>query len=773
VEIQPLAQFLTGADGNYYFDLVPGNYIIRATDRNPNPAEARDDPNTPLGFRQHYRSEWRINEDWFFAPDRTDPVMGKQGEILQPDRNQAPTAFRFGPAEPRIPAPITDLNFLLKPSDEVPIPPNTVVIRGSVIADVNADSVIDVFDAPAGNMRIYYDSVRNGQYDVGEQFVLSNPDGTYEIVIQTETQGSFVIGVDLEPGWAPSAAGGDQKLFVGGPGSIFEDQIFYLDPPNNPTGSGLGNITGFVWNDLDGDRVRDGNETGIGGFTVYIDTANFGTLDPGEVSAITGASGGYFFPNLPAGTYRIDVVNTDDQQITTPTAGFANITLAAGETRSGVAFGIKNLSTRDFGDLPDSYNSNGNPSHFVVDHFRLGNLVSREMGRSDGGDNMDASGGAATDDGVTITSNSGTLRLGNNVLTVRTSGVGGTLTGWIDWDGDQIFQPDEQLTFIDNVTGAVLGTQADLSHNPAGHELRVVANADIINGEIAMRLRWGELGLTLGSEAFIGEVEDYLVQAVPVVAPARPGDFNDDGGVNAADYVAFRKFVGTSFTLPNTTNPSAPPVPADETLWRTNFGKTYGSPPVPSLPGDFNDDGGVNAADHVVFRKFIGTSVSLPNSTNPGGPLVAADETLWSTNFGSTGSGSSPSASSAPASGGWNPNSPDKVNDSLPPANDKSGAAGNGSDLGRLNAPLMYVGTSVDASSFVSFDSPTLGSPSTSNTSGVLSDADALLLLDRAIAELEDTDDETPLADRKAEDEGYDDLALAAVFDDDSTWWSV
>jgi hypothetical protein len=191
------------------------------------------------------------------------------------------------------------------------------------------------------------------------------------------------------------------------------------------------------------------------------------------------------------------------------------------------------------------------------------------------------------------------------------------------------------------------------------------------------------------------------------------------------------------------------------------------------LPGDFNDDGGVNAADHVVFRKFIGTSVSLPNSTNPGGPLVAADETLWSTNFGSTGSGSSPSASSAPASGGWNPNSPDKVNDSLPPANDKSGAAGNGSDLGRLNAPLMYVGTSVDASSFVSFDSPTLGSPSTSNTSGVLSDADALLLLDRAIAELEDSDDETPLADRRAEDEGYDDLALAAVFDDDSTWWSV
>ena len=47
-------------------------------------------------------------------------------------------------------------------------------------------------------------------------------------------------------------------------------------------------------------------------------------------------------------------------------------------------------------------------------------------------------------------------------------GVGGTLYGWIDWDGNDRFDDDERLNFIDNVTGEVLGFAADLGHNPDG-----------------------------------------------------------------------------------------------------------------------------------------------------------------------------------------------------------------------------------------------------------------------------------------------------------------
>ena len=43
-----------------------------------------------------------------------------------------------------------------------------------------------------------------------------------------------------------------------------------------------------------------------------------------------------------------------------------------------------------------------------------------------------------------------------------------------------------------------------------------------------------------------------------------PGDFNKDGAVNAADYVAWRKGAGIATTTPN------------YNLWRTNFGRTSG-----------------------------------------------------------------------------------------------------------------------------------------------------------------------------------------------------
>jgi hypothetical protein len=72
----------------------------------------------------------------------------------------------------------------------------------------------------------------------------------------------------------------------------------------------------------------------------------------------------------------------------------------------------------------------------------------------------------------------------------------------------------------------------------------------------------------------------------------------------------------------------------------------YGTlPPVQSpsqaLAGDYNNNGIVDAADYVVWRKNLGTSVTLPNDTTSG-MVTSEDYQVWRANFGATsGSGSS------------------------------------------------------------------------------------------------------------------------------------
>jgi hypothetical protein len=56
----------------------------------------------------------------------------------------------------------------------------------------------------------------------------------------------------------------------------------------------------------------------------------------------------------------------------------------------------------------------------------------------------------------------------------------------------------------------------------------------------------------------------------------------------------------------------------------------------PPVPGDFNQDGKVDAADYVVWRKHLNTSNELPNDNDLGVPITSAHYDLWRQNFGSS-----------------------------------------------------------------------------------------------------------------------------------------
>ncbi|MCI0335124.1 MAG: PEP-CTERM sorting domain-containing protein [Planctomycetes bacterium] len=74
---------------------------------------------------------------------------------------------------------------------------------------------------------------------------------------------------------------------------------------------------------------------------------------------------------------------------------------------------------------------------------------------------------------------------------------------------------------------------------------------------------------------------------------------------------------------------------------------------VPALPGDFNNDEKVDAADYVTWRKNNGTNNALPNDNGLGTPITSAHYDLWVKNFGNmsmpgAGSGSGSSAGAVP-----------------------------------------------------------------------------------------------------------------------------
>jgi autotransporter-associated beta strand protein len=84
----------------------------------------------------------------------------------------------------------------------------------------------------------------------------------------------------------------------------------------------------------------------------------------------------------------------------------------------------------------------------------------------------------------------------------------------------------------------------------------------------------GTYGATGSGAANIND-EYFSGLGIITVAPAGlPGDFNNDGKVDAGDYATWRKNNGTSNALANDNGLGTPVGPAHYNLWRANFGNT-------------------------------------------------------------------------------------------------------------------------------------------------------------------------------------------------------
>jgi hypothetical protein len=137
-----------------------------------------------------------------------------------------------------------------------------------------------------------------------------------------------------------------------------------------------------------------------------------------------------------------------------------------------------------------------------------------------------------------------------NGVTPIIGGLGADVQGAnlvLDLD-DYVFSPTSMLTLIDVqfFLGGEFGTVTFVGDTTA------TVNYDFDNGDI------------------------FLNNFMRTSSPGPLGDYNDDGTVDAADYVVWRKNLGTMNPLPNSQDPAVV-TPLDYDVWRENFGRSSGS----------------------------------------------------------------------------------------------------------------------------------------------------------------------------------------------------
>ncbi len=134
-----------------------------------------------------------------------------------------------------------------------------------------------------------------------------------------------------------------------------------------------GTLRGEVFDDIDGNRVRNGGEGTRAGWMVFLDTNNNGTREPGEAEAFTDAQGQFAFNNLTPGSYRVAAEKRSGFTQTAPLAGNYSITLGPGQTVAGLEFGFQQ-SSADLAvqsiDLPTS----GEPGQSITVGWTVTNL---------------------------------------------------------------------------------------------------------------------------------------------------------------------------------------------------------------------------------------------------------------------------------------------------------------------------------------------------------------------------------------------------------------
>jgi len=219
-------------------------------------------------------------------------------------------------------------------------------ISGLKFNDLNANGFRDATDPTLGNWQIYIDLNNNGRLESGEPTTFTNGEGNYTFA--NILPGNYLVREVVQPGWVQTTPNPGPISITGGTNATG------INFGNNfPTGS----ISGFKFNDLNGNGVNEPTEPRINNWPIYLDLNSNGQKDSNEPVNLTNSQGNFSFINLPQGTYLIREIQQPGFRQTTPNP--SQITVGNGTNAANISFGnqliLGNISGVKFNDL----NANG------------------------------------------------------------------------------------------------------------------------------------------------------------------------------------------------------------------------------------------------------------------------------------------------------------------------------------------------------------------------------------------------------------------------------
>jgi len=212
-------------------------------------------------------------------------------------------------------------------------------ITGTVFEDADGDGVRDAGELGIPDVLITLDGIVTTTTDLGGNYTFPITTTGVHVVVETDPNAygsadTDVVSDGIERALTPTDLLDPPSYFSTTPNEVYVNvtlgSVYRVDFGDMLAGSGFASIYGTVFDDGDGDGVRDVDDLGISGVLVALN---------GFVTTTTNLNGTYTFPITMAGVHVVTETDPDGYFSTTPNAGHVDVILGVGHRL-------------DFGDAP-------------------------------------------------------------------------------------------------------------------------------------------------------------------------------------------------------------------------------------------------------------------------------------------------------------------------------------------------------------------------------------------------------------------------------------